>query len=115
MKGFIVYSTYETIEEKTIVQLFGRLENGQSFVTISKIEPYFFIKESDLKEIEKYLSKYKVEKTELKNFHGENVVKISAENQRELNKLSQAIHHLNIDTYEADIKPNMRFLINNHI
>src|SRR3972149_5201468 len=114
MKGFIVYLTYETIEDKTIVQLFGRLENGQSFVTINKLEPYFFVKESELKLIEKYLSKYKTTKTELKNFKGEKVAKISAENQRELNKLIQELHH-KAETYEADINPNMRFIIDNDI
>ena len=113
MKGFIVYSTYEIIDERTTVQLFGRLENGQSFVTINSLNPYFFVKESNLKNIEKYLSKYKVEKTELKNFHGDRVVKISAENHRELNKLIQSIHK--IDKYESDIKPHTRFLIDNDI
>ncbi|HLF53638.1 MAG TPA: DNA polymerase II [Candidatus Nanoarchaeia archaeon] len=113
MKGFIVYSTYQIDDEKTTIQLFGRLENGQSFAAINRISPYFFVKESNLKEIEKHLSKYKVEKTELKNFQGEKVVKISAENHRELNKLIQSIHK--IDKYESDIKPHMRFLIDNDI
>ena len=113
MKGFIVYSKYEIIDEKTQIQLFGKLENGQSFVTQNMLKPYFFVKESDLKSIEKYLSKYKVEKTALTNFQGEKVIKILAENQRELNKLLQGIH--GIDKYEADIKPNMRFLIDNDI
>ncbi len=55
MRGFIVYSTHNTIEDKTTVQLFGKLENGQSFVTINTLEPYFFVKEQDVKKIEKYL------------------------------------------------------------
>ncbi len=114
MKGFIVYPTYELQDEKTIIQLFGKLENGQSFVTQNTLEPYFFIKESDLKAVEKYLSKYKAEKTTLTNFNGDRVVKIIAPNHRELNKLFQGIHHL-ADTYEADIKPHMRFLMDNHI
>lgn len=114
MKGFIVYPTYELQDEKTVIQLFGKLENGQSFVTQNTLEPYFFIKESDLKAVEKYLSKYKVEKTALANFNGDKVVKIIAPNHRELNKLFQGIHHL-ADTYEADIKPHMRFLMENHI
>jgi len=116
MKGFIIYSTYSTMEEKTTVQLFGKLENGQSFVTINTIEPYFFVRELDLKKIEKYLSKYKVEKTDLKNFKGEKVIKISAKNQTELNKLTHMLHEsAQIDTYEADIKPPIRFLMDHHI
>lgn len=78
MKGFAVYQTYEITEEKTTVQLYGRLENGQSFVAINHIEPYFFIKEKDQKAVEKYLSKYNIEKTTLTNFQGERVIKISS-------------------------------------
>lgn len=116
MKGFIVYSAYSTREDKTTIQLFGKLENGQSFVTLNTLKPYFFVRESDIKRIEKYLSKYKAEKTELKNFKGEKVIKISAENQTELTKLSQILHHaIKMDTYEADIKPHARFLMDNHI
>ena len=114
MKGFIVYSDYFTENEKTTIQLFGMLENGQSFASISALEPYFFIKEADLAKIDEYLSKYKTEKTPLSNFKGEKVIKISAKNQTELNKLFQAIHRL-ADSYEADIKPNMRFFIDNGI
>jgi DNA polymerase-2 len=114
MKGFILYQTYEKIGEKTIVQLFGRLENGQTFVTLNTLEPYFFIKESDLKGVEKYLSKYKVEKTNFTNFKGEKVVKIIAPNHTELNKLHSGIHH-KADSYEADIKPAMRFMIDNNL
>ncbi len=114
MKGFILYQTYEKIEEKTVIQLFGRLENGQTFVALNTLEPYFFIKESDLKGVEKYLSKFKVEKTNFTNFKGEKVVKITAPNHTELNKLHSGIHH-KADSYEADIKPAMRFMIDNNI
>ena len=82
MKGFVVYSDYYLEEENTAVRLFGKLENGHSFVSMSRFEPYFFIKESDLKKIEKYLSKYKTEKTALTSFKGEKLVKISAHNSR---------------------------------
>ena len=49
MKAFVVYSTYLHQDEETLVQLFGRLENGQSFVSQNIIEPYFFIQQKDLK------------------------------------------------------------------
>ena len=114
MKGYIIYPTYETISNETIVQLYGRLENGQSFVTLNKIKPYFYIKEKDLKKVEKLLSKYEIEKTNLINFKEEKVVKISAKDQSELNKLYQVVHK-KVDSYEADIKPHIRFLIDNNI
>ncbi len=114
MKAYIIYPTYETINDETIIQLYGRLENGQSFVTLNKLKPYFYIKEKDIKKIEKLLSKYETEKTNFTNFKEEKVIKISAKNQSELNKLYQALHK-KADTYEADIKPHTRFLIDNNI
>lgn len=111
MKGQIVYATYDLLEENTVVQLFGRLENGQSFTTINKIKPYFFITKSDLKDAKKLLEKFEVEETKLKTFSGEDIIKISSENHILLNKLSSALHKDEISTYESDIKPHMRFII----
>lgn len=115
MKGFIVYSDYLNEENKTIVRLFGRTEDSKSFVTLNKLVPYFFIKESDLKKAEKLLEKYKVTKTELKTFKGESVVKIESTTQTELNKLVHVLHRAKFDTFEADIKPDYRFMMDNNL
>lgn len=114
MKGFIVYPNYETINNETIIQLYGKLENSQSFVTLNKIKPYLYIKEKDLEKVEKYLKKYEIEKTNLTNFEGDKVVKISSATQSEIIKLHDALHK-KTDTYEADIKPPIRFIIDNNI
>ena len=132
MKGFIVYPTYEIINGETQIQLFGKLENGQSFVALNTLEPYFFIKAKDEKKVSKYLKtkenqrfsglqkserffrEFKVEKTKLSNFKGEPVAKISSQTPTELNKLYKEIHK-KIDTYEADIKPHYRFLMDKNL
>ncbi len=114
MKGYITYPTYTTINNETIIQLYGRLENDESFVAQTKIRPYFYVKEEDLKNIDNLLAKYQVEKTDFTNFNKEKVIKISATNQTELNRLYQAIYK-KVKTYEADIKPHTRFLIDNYI
>lgn len=115
MKGFIVYPTYSNIEGQTYVQLFGKLENGESFVTINKLNPYLFIKKLDFKKVKKLLSKYSHSKTDLKNFNDEEVVKIEAKSYPDLTKLKKAIHKMDLDTYEADIKPHYRFMIDNDL
>jgi len=115
MKAFIVYSDYDLIEEKTYVKLYGRLESGESFVTLNQIKPYFFIKEKDEKEAKKLLSKFEVEKTNLTTFKGEKVIKISHNNYQELNKLSSALHEKSIDTYESDVKPHSRFIMDDNL
>jgi DNA polymerase-2 len=115
MKGFIVYSDYDLIDEQTTVKIFGRLENNQSFVSLNKLAPYFFVKEEDEKAINKLLSKYQIEHTKLTTFKGEKVIKISSKSHIELNKLSSHLHEKGIDTFEADIKPHIRFIIDNNL
>jgi DNA polymerase-2 len=114
MKAFIVDSTYIHEDNKTKVLLFGKLENGQSFASVSDFQPYFYIKSSDSKKISKYLGKFKTSKTDLTNFKKEPLTKISSTTQTDLNKLYEAIHK-KIDTYEADIKPHFRFLMDKDI
>lgn len=114
MKGFIVYPTYINIDDKTVILLYGKFENGQSFVTQHSFSPYLFVETSKIKKIKKYLKKFTVEETNLTNFSGEKVTKISAKNQTDLNKLEKAIHKI-VETYEADIKPHYRFLIDNNL
>ncbi len=114
MKGYIIYPTYDTINNETIIQLYGKLENGESFVAQNKLNPYFYIKEKDLDKIKNLLSKYQIEKTDLTTFDGKKVVKISSSTHPEISKLNDAIHK-KVNTYEADIRPHYRFLIDNNI
>ncbi|MEK6850669.1 MAG: DNA polymerase II [Nanoarchaeota archaeon] len=115
MKAYIVDADYVNIEEKTQIQLFGRLENGQSFASLHPLTPYFFIRKEDEKKAKKLLKDFFIEDTDFTNFKFEKIIKISAKNQTELNKLPSQLHDLKIDTYEADIKPVQRFLMDNNI
>ena len=114
MKAFIVSADYTNVNDETYIQLFGKLENGQSFATMNKFQPYFFVEESDLKKIKKYVP-INTEKTELKNFQGKKVIKINSPNQTEQNKLTKQIHKLEVNTYEGDVKPQNRFIIDNNL
>jgi DNA polymerase-2 len=115
VRGFIVYADYLNQDEKTLVRLFGKLEDGKSFCSIHNITPYFYIKEKDKKHIPKDVKKEQIEETKFTNFAKEPVIKITVENQTELNKISSELHKAEIDTFEADIKPVQRFLMDNNI
>lgn len=113
MKGFITYPTYTVSDNKTIIQLFGRLENGESFVTLHPFSPYFFIRTEDLKKIPRNLKLTK-EKTKLTNFKKEPLTKILSSTNAELTKIQKEIRK-QIETYEADLRPHYQFLIENNI
>ena len=117
MKGFIVYPTYETIENKTIVYFYGRLENKESFVVIKHLKPYFFIKKEDLKKAQENIKKYKTEvkETDFLTFKKQETLKLISENQEIQNKLSKELHELGLETFEADIKPYNRIIIDENI
>ena len=108
-RGFIVYSDYTTIDNQTYIQLFGRLENGESFVILTRFQPYFFIKKEDEKQLERitkneeFKNRLKTQEAIFTTFKEEKVIKILPENQETLNKLTKELHEQEIDTFEADI------------
>lgn len=110
MKGFIVYSTYRIHDNKPYVYLFGRLENGESFLTINEYRPYFFIREKDLKLVQEKFN-LEIEDTDLKNKKGEQVVKIYGKIPDDVRNLREQLERQGIKTYEADIPFARRFLI----
>ncbi len=114
MKGFIVYPTYRIVGEEAFVYLFGRLENGESFLTTNKFQPYFYIREKDLKKALS-IEKFSYEKTSLKNFSREEVVKIILKTPKEVPELRSRLLEAEIDCFEADIRFTMRFLMDHDI
>jgi len=113
MRGFIVHPTYVNIDDQTYIQLYGRLDNGESFVSMSKFSPYFFVKTKDLKKTKTVLKgkEVKFQDTKLKDFSEEPVTKLVFSSQAELNKLKKELHDSEINTFEGDVKPHFRFMI----
>lgn len=115
MKGFIISNEVLETENATVLALYGRLENGESFAVQKKVEPYLFISEKDLKRIEKTAKDYQIEKTTLKSKDGEVVVRITSNSTAHLDKLLSHLHSLEIKSFEGDLKPYTRFCIDNGI
>tara|TARA_Y100000034_G_scaffold56858_1_gene69539 strand:+ start:2304 stop:4613 length:2310 start_codon:yes stop_codon:yes gene_type:complete len=114
MKGFIIFSTYRTINEKPHILLYGRLENNESFLIINQFNPYFFIKTEDLKKA-KNIEKLDSKETKLTNFQKELMTKITLSHPKEISELRIIFESENIKTYESDIRFPTRFLIDNNI
>jgi DNA polymerase-2 len=112
-KGFIVYPTYRIIDDKAFVYLFGRLENGDSFLTINLTRPYFFIREKDLEKLGKIKTtiKYDTENSKLQSFYSEPVVKVILDVPRDVPALRDMMKREDILTYEADIRFVSRYLM----
>ncbi len=111
MEGFIVYPSYRVFENKAFVYLFCRSTTGKAFLTVNHFRPYFFIKGDDLEKAKKLSSKFSYEKTKLKDFHGNKIIKIIVGVPKEVAKLRQLFLDNEIICYEADIRFSYRFLI----
>ncbi len=117
MKGFMVYPTYRIEDNKALVYLFGRLENGESFLTINEFKPYFYIKKEDAKKLKKIDIdvNYAVEDSKFKNFSEQRVSKVILNIPKDVPRLRKAFEDEDIECYEADIRFVYRFLIDNNI
>ncbi len=112
MKGFVLYSTYRIVNGKPCVLLFGKLENGQSFLTMNAFRPYFYIRESDTAALPK---EYEYKKTDFKNFNEEKLIKVYTEIPSDVPALRRYLEERGVECYEADIRFAYRFLIDNNI
>ena len=117
INGFIVEHSNVVVNNVNFVQLFGRLENGESFVVMRELKPYFYIRQEDTGVVSNILDEFKAgqEQTKLKNFSQEEVVRLVFDLQVDLNKCRHEIHKEGVDTFEADLKPSFRFLLDNDI
>ena len=111
MKGFVIYPTYRIINNKPYVVLYGRLENGESFVSINSFKPYFYIKKKDLK----HVGGFEIEDSKMKDFAGDEVVKIIVEFPADVLKIRKEFEDLEVECFEADIKFAQRFLMDKGI
>ncbi|MFH1506566.1 MAG: 3'-5' exonuclease, partial [archaeon] len=114
MRGFIVYPTYRIIDNKAYVYLFGKLENGESFLTMNEFKPYFFIKQKDVKKALK-VKDFSHEKSELKTFAEESVEKIIMMLPKEVGDLRKTLEEQKILTYEANVRFVYRFMFDNDL
>jgi len=114
MKGLIIHPTYRTGNGKSFVHLYGRLENGESFVTINEFRPYFYIKNEDLNAALD-VEQLEFKETEMKTFSQEKVVKILTQYPGDVADLRRRLQEKNIECYEADIRFAYRFLIDQGI
>mgnify|MGYP001562406368 CR=1 FL=1 len=114
MKGCIVDVSYRIIHEKAYVSLFGRSLEGEAFLVFSYYRPYFFIKKSDLVQAQ-HLEDFDYEEVTLKDFHGQEVVKVLVDIPSDVSILRKMFEAESISCYEADIQFSRRFLIDKDI
>lgn len=112
MEGYILYQTYRTENKKTIIELFGRLDDGRSFVILEdRFKPGFYIKKNDVKLAKEICSFAEYDESiDLKNFEDEKLVLVKFNEFNLLKEINRLFLDNNIITYENDVNPVQQFL-----
>ncbi|MFC1680334.1 DNA polymerase II [Pseudomonadota bacterium] len=114
MRGFIIQASYRIQGGAPVVYLFGRLSGGETFlIRDHRQQPHFYIRECDRERaaacgIE---SAPAVQRT----FDGAQASRITVGVPQDAPRVRDRLHALGIDTFEADVRFAMRYLIDRDI
>ncbi len=110
-RGFILQPTYEIRRNRPVVQLFGRLEEGEPFlVEDTRFRPYFHAGES----AERILGESRwtrVTKSTARDFAGRPVVRIEVDVPARVPDLREKLRGAGVEVFEADVRFAYLYLI----
>ena len=110
-RGFILQPTYEIRRNRPVVQLFGRLEEGEPFlVEDTRFRPYFHAGES----AERILGesrRTRVTKSTARDFAGRPVVRIEVDVPARVPDLREKLRGAGVEVFEADVRFAYLYLI----
>lgn len=116
MRGFILQASYRVLPAANgrrvpVVQLYGRLENGGTFVVRDdRQRPHFYVRAAD-GERAALLNARNQAAAEQHTFEGEAVVRVEVGVPSDVPPLRDALHEAGIETFEADVRFASRYLI----
>jgi DNA polymerase-2 len=115
-RGFILQASYRVVsqpngERVPVVHLYGRLENGGTFlVRDDRQRPHFYIRAAD-QERARTLRIPVPQQSDQHTFAGEPVCRIDAEAPSDIPPMRDRLHAIDVETFEADVRFAIRYLI----
>jgi DNA polymerase-2 len=115
-RGFILQASYRVITgadgvRRPVVHLYGRLENGATFlVRDDRQRPHFYVRAADA-ERARALGAPPPEPAERRTFAGAPACRLSVATPADVPPLRDRLHANGIDTFEADVRFASRYLI----
>lgn len=118
-RGFVLQASYRIErrgpERLPVIHVYGVLEGGGTFlVRDDRCRPRFFVRAADAERVVE-LGLPTPLKTERRTFDGDSVVSIEVPTPPEVPRLRQRLHEAGIDTFEADVRFAVRYLIDRGI
>jgi len=119
-RGFITQASYRVATDanarrRPVIQIYGRLEDGASFlVRDDRQRPHFYIRVADLERAHA-AGAPAGSPTARRTFDGTQVARIEVEAPGDVPPVRDRLHASGIDTYEADVRFAVRYLIERRI
>ncbi len=115
VRGFIFQASYRIRERVPVVHLFGRLEQGGTFLVRDRRRtPSFYVAATDAARARE-LGATRQGATPKRTFGGAQVTRIDVRTPPDAPVLRDRLHAQGIDTFEADVRFAVRFLIDHNI
>ena len=115
-RGFILQSSYQllaaaTQPRKPVIHLYGRLDNGETFLVREHRQiPVCYVRASHAERV-RSLGALDLLPTNKNAFDGSAVMQLHATTPSDLTTLRDRLHEAGIDTFEADVRLEHRYLI----
>ena len=115
MRGFILQPTYRIESGRAVVHLYGRLEDGRTFlVRDRRLVPHFYVASADAERAQS-LGAPRPVPTDRVTLTGRPVVRLEVGVPGDTPALRDRLIAAGISTYEADVRFAMRYLIDRRI
>ena len=114
-RGFILQASYRTLNGKPVVHLFGTLEDGGTFLIRDHRQiPHFYVLRRDAERAYRFGATRQFE-TAKRTFSGDPVVRVDVAVPQDTVPLRERLHRDGIETFEADVRFAVRYLIDRDI
>ena len=112
-RGVIYQTSYRIEQGKPVVQAYGRLESGDSFLLRDSREvPHFYIRAAD---IAKAAYIVKTVPTDWTDMSGQSMARVETTTPPDVPGIRDRLSAMGIETFEADLRFAMRYLIDRSI
>lgn len=109
--GLILQPTYQVRDQRPVVQLFGRLDDGPAFlVEDDRFRPYFFVRTRDVAALGQTAG-LSVEVQDLRDLDGASVARVVVPTPGAVPALRDRLARAGVPTFEADVRFAYRYLI----
>jgi DNA polymerase II len=119
-RGFILQASYRVVpghngQRTPVVHIYGRLEDGATFlVRDDRQRPHFYVRAADSERV-RALRAPEPTPTVKRSFAGDSVCRLEVETPQEIPGLRDRLHAAGLQTFEADVRFAVRYLIDRGI